>query len=312
MNCLVTGGAGFIGSHLVDGLLKEGHKVMVIDNFDDYYSRKLQNLMPHKNNDAFELIEGSILNLDLLRKAMRDVDVVFHEAAQAGVRFSVQNPIKVHETNCIGTLNVLIAARDVGVKKVINASSSSVYGDAKELPLKEDMNPEPISPYGVSKLIAEHYCRLFYKLYALRTVSLRYFTVFGERQRPDMAIRIFVDALLENKRPRVFGDGNQTRDFTYVRDIVEANILCMKSSRADGEVLNIGRGESITVNALLELIAELMNKNLNPVYEDRQVGDVEHTLADITKAKELLGWKPKVSLKEGLRRFIEWYVLSAR
>lgn len=303
--CLVTGGAGFIGSHLTEYLLNEGHEVVVIDSFDDYYTKKLQNLEDLKGHENFKLVKGNILDMELVKKLMIDVDYVFHNAAQAGVRISVRDPFKSNNVNVNGTLNILYSAKESNVKKVINASSSSVYGNTPYLPMKEEHAPMPVSPYGVSKLAGEKYCEVFQKVYGLKTVSLRYFTVYGPRQRPDMAIRIFVDRLLQNKPIVIFGDGEQTRDFTYIADVIDANIRCMKSN-ATG-VFNIGFGKNISVNELARVIMEIMGKNIEPIYEKPQKGDAPHTWADTTKANEILGWRARVSLQQGIKKFIEWY-----
>lgn len=303
--CLVTGGAGFIGSHLTEYLLKEGHEVVVLDSFDDYYTKKLQNLDPLKKYENFKLIKGNILDLELVKKLMQDIDYVFHNAAQAGVRISVRDPFKSNNVNVNGTLNILYAAKESNVKKVINASSSSVYGNTPYLPMKEEHTPIPMSPYGVSKLAAEKYCEVFQDVYGLKTISLRYFTVYGPRQRPDMAIRIFVDTLLQNKPIIIFGNGEQTRDFTNIFDVIDANIRCMKSS-ATG-VFNIGCGRNISVNELGKVILEIMGKDVEPIYEKAQLGDAPHTWADNSKALEILGWKPRITIKEGIEKFVKWY-----
>lgn len=303
--CLVTGGAGFIGSHLTEKLLKMGNEVVVLDSFDDYYTKKLQNLDPLKGFDDFKLVKGNILDFNLVKTLMQDIDFVFHNAAQAGVRISVRDPFKSNDVNVKGTLNILYAAKESNVKKVINASSSSVYGNTPYLPMKEEHTPIPMSPYGVSKLAAEKYGEVFQEVYGIQTISMRYFTVYGPRQRPDMAIRIFVDRLLLDKPIIIFGDGEQTRDFTFIEDIIDANIRCMKKS-ATG-VFNIGCGRNISVNELVKVIHEIMNKDITPIYEKEQLGDAPHTLADNSKAFKLLGWKPTVSIKEGIEKFVEWY-----
>jgi UDP-glucose 4-epimerase len=220
--------------------------------------------------------------------------------------------MKTHQTNTTGTLNVLIAARDSDVKKIIYASSSSVYGSIEKLPYAEEQQTIPLSPYGVSKLAAERYCTSYYKIFGLKTVSLRYFTVYGPRQRPDMAIRIFVDQIFKQNQPIIFGDGMQTRDFTYVLDVVEANMLAMKKNNSDGGIFNIGSGKNINVNDLMQMIVTLMSSKIKPIYDSVQLGDVKHTLADITKAKKILNWRPKVTIEKGLQEFIDWYMLNNR
>lgn len=270
----------------------------------------MRNLESSLKNPQFTLVKGDILDIDLLKKSMEDIDVVFHEAAQSGVRKSVLNPMKTHLTNTTGTLNVLITAKDSDVKKVIYASSSSVYGLIDKLPQMESHQTVPLSPYGVSKLSAERYCNSFYKMYGLKTVSLRYFTVYGPRQRPDMAIRIFVDQIFRQHQPIIFGDGTQTRDFTYVSDVVDANMLVLKKNHGDGGTFNIGSGRNISVNELVQLILKLMSSKIKPIYDSVQLGDVKHTLADITHSKKILNWENKVPLEKGLQEFINWYTLN--
>jgi UDP-glucose 4-epimerase len=302
---LVTGGAGFIGSHLVENLLKRGNEVVCIDNFDGYYdpSIKRKNIAPFLENDNFLLVEGDIRNKEFLKNNLDGVDYVFHQAAQAGVRISVENPRKPHEVNATGTLNLLEAVLDTNVKKVINASSSSVYGKVSYLPFDENHPNQPVSPYGVSKLLAEHYCRVFEELYGLKSVSLRYFTVYGSRMRPDLAISIFTKAALNNDPIHIFGDGSKTRDFTYIDDIVEANMLCINKGAG---VYNIGGGHSISINELASKIIEINNSKSEIIHTDSVRGDAEHTLASSKKAENEIGWKPKTTIETGLRRYAEW------
>ena len=311
MKAIVTGAAGFIGSTLVDRLLSQGHEVVAIDNFDDYYAGKMKFLEPHLSRKDFKLHRIDILDLEPLKRSFEGGDVVFHLAAQAGVRFSVNNPLKVHNVNTTGTLNVLIAAREKGIAKVVNSSSSSVYGNAKHLPVKEDDMPSPVSPYAVSKLAAETYCRLFYELYGLPNVSLRYFTVYGPRQRPDMAIRIFTDRALNGLRPQIFGDGEQTRDFTFIHDAVDAICRCADLKNMDGAAMNICGGRTISVNKVVEAVLKATGReDLKSEYLPHQQGDVDHTWGDNTKARKMLGWEPRTDMNDGLKRFVDWYVAN--
>ena len=314
MKCLVTGCAGFIGSHLIDKLLEQGYKVIGIDCFTDYYPREIKeaniNLslkkkaLPKKyhKNAKFELIEEDILNMN----EYPEVDYVFHEAAQAGVRASWGKSFEIYTRNNIdATQKLLEFYKDREIKKFVYASSSSVYGDA-ELPMKEDSLLKPVSPYGVTKLAGENLCYLYYKNYGVPVISLRYFTVYGPRQRPDMAIHKFVKAILEEDEITIFGDGTQTRDFTFVDDAVEANILAAESDSV-GEVFNIGGGSRISVNELIKKIGGITEKKANMKYIEKQKGDVRDTWADVSKARKELGWMPKVKIEEGLKRFTKWY-----
>lgn len=303
---MVTGGAGFIGSHLVERLLKDGHEVLCLDNFDAYYDPQIkkENVAPFTSNKNFTLLVGDILDRDLLKEYLEDVDFIFHEAAQAGVRISVENPIKPHEVNASGTLNLLEAALDTDVKKIIYASSSSVYGKAKYLPLNEEHPNLPVSPYGISKLMAEHYCRVFDEIYGLKTISLRYFTVYGPRMRPDLAISIFTRRALQNDKIEIFGTGEKTRDFTYIDDVVEANMLAMNSGRGE---YNIGSGLKINIRELAERIIRYTGSLSEVRYSEDKIGDAEYTWADITKAKKELGWVPNFKIEHDIGRYIDWY-----
>ncbi len=305
MLILVTGGAGFIGSHII-GTLLDRHEVICLDNFDAYYNVefKKKNIEPFLTNENFKLVEGSILDKKLLGELTEGVEYIFHNAAQPGVRASVNDPMKPHEINTTGTLNVLKASLDSGVKKVINASSSSVYGEVMYLPFNEKHPTRPVSPYGVSKLAAEHYCRVFQEVYGLSTVSLRYFTVFGPHMRPDLAISIFIRKALKNEPIEIFGDGEKTRDFTYVQNIVEANLLAMNKGKGE---YNIGSGKRISVNDLARKILSLTGSSSEIIYRDSVQGDAMHTWADIGKAKKELGYMPKIDLDKGLEKFLEWY-----
>lgn len=303
---MVTGGAGFIGSHLCERLVEKG-EVICLDNFDPYYSpqAKRKNVEPLINHQNFELIEGSILDKELLSRLFADVDYVFHDAAQAGVRISVENPGKTHEVNATGTLNVLEVAAEWGVRKVINASSSSVYGKVSYLPFDEDHPNVPVSPYGASKLVAEHYCRVFSELHDLETVSLRYFTVFGPRMRPDLAINIFTGKALNNEPIEIFGDGEKTRDFTFIDNIVDANLRAME--RGSG-VYNIGGGERVNINGLAERIVRIVGSESEIFYSESVKGDAEHTWSDVSKARRELEYEPEIGLDEGLERYVRWYI----
>ena len=304
MKALVTGCAGFIGSHLVERLLKEGYEVTGIDCFTDYYPREIKevNLSNALNYDIFEFIEENILNLN----EYPEVDYVFHEAAQAGVRASWGKSFEIYtRDNIEATQKLLEFYKDREIKKFVYASSSSVYGDA-ELPMREDSLLKPVSPYGVTKLAGENLCYLYWKNYNVPTVSLRYFTVYGPRQRPDMAIHKFVKAILNEEEIAVFGDGTQTRDFTFVDDVVEANILA-GSSEIKGEVFNVGGGSRVSVNELIRKIEEITGEKARINYIEKQKGDVRDTLADTGKIR-VLGWKPRVKIEEGLKRFVGWFI----
>ena len=304
MKALVTGCAGFIGSHLVDKLLEQGYEVIGIDCFTDYYQKQIKeaNISNALKNNNFEIIEEDILEMD----KFPDVDYVFHLAAQAGVRASWGKSFEIYTRNNIeATQKLLEFYKEREIKKFVYASSSSVYGDA-ELPMNEDSLLKPVSPYGVTKLAGENLCYLYWKNYSVPTISLRYFTVYGPRQRPDMAIHKFVKAIFEGDDISVFGDGTQTRDFTYVDDAVEANILAAESDSI-GEVFNIGGGSRISVNDLIKLIEDTVGKKAKIKYTEKQKGDVRDTWADVSKAKKELGWMPKVKIEEGLKRFTKWY-----
>ena len=307
MKSLVTGAAGFIGSHLCEYLIEKGFEVLGIDNFMDYYPRSIKeasiaDLRKHQN---FEFVEASLLQVDLT-ELLDGVDVIFHQAAQAGVRASWGQNFKIYsDNNILATQMLLEACRERPVNKFVYASSSSVYGDTKNLPMRESSFPRPVSPYGVSKLAAEHLCSLYFKNLGIPTVSLRYFTVYGARQRPDMAFHRFFKWALEDKPLKVYGDGEQSRDFTHVHDIVEANWLAFKKAQP-GEVFNIGGGSRITLKEVIEIMEEIVGRELEVHYQGVQKGDVRHTLADMTKAKEKLEYKPKMSIEDGLRTEYEW------
>lgn len=301
---VVTGGAGFIGSHLADRLVRDGHRVRILD---DYSSGAPNNLVSVKK-DA-ELIEGDIRDPRVLREAMTGAEIVFHQAARCSVPRSIEYPEETNDVNITGTLNVLRAAKAAGVKRVVFASSSSVYGSNPAMRKKEDMPTYPSSPYAISKLAGEHYCKVFHHIYGLETVTLRYFNVFGPRQSwlsPYSAvIPRFINGLLENKPLTIYGDGEQSRDFTYVQNVVEANVLVMKSV-VEGEAINIACGQSATINELASHLTQLMGAKPQIVYTSPREGDVLHSLADVSKARATLGYVPETSLAEGLRQTLAY------
>ena len=308
---LVTGGAGFIGSHLVDRLVSESFEVVVLD---DLSSGRIENLKHHLDNGDIVLVRGDVRNKDIVWKVVKGVDVVFHLAAVVSVPVSVENPVLVEGVNVGGTLNVLRACVDLGVKRFVFAGSCAVYGEGHGVPRCEDDVLDPISPYAVSKLAGEFYCRVFYRVYGLETVVLRYFNVYGPRQvygPYSGVISIFINRLLRGEPPVIFGDGNQVRDFVFVEDVVEATLLAMFSKNAVGGVFNVGSGRCTSVNELAKLLIELMGVDVEPVYSDPRPGDIRYSCADISRAKEVLGFEPKVSLKEGLLRTIEWFKESS-
>ncbi len=309
MRCLVTGVAGFVGSHLAERLLADGHEVCGIDAFIDYYDRRLKerNLEEARSWRSFSFIEGNLVDLPLA--ALLDgVDWVFHQAAQAGVRSSWgQEFMRYTECNVLATQRLLETVRHTSsVKRVVYASSSSVYGDARVFPVLEESPLHPYSPYGVTKLAAEHLCSLYHHNFGVPTVSLRYFTVYGPRQRPDMAFHRFCKSILGHEAINVFDDGLQTRDFTYISDIVEANILAATSPIAVGQVMNIAGGSRVTIRDVVQMLEEVCQNRIAINYGEKQHGDVRHTFADTTRAQQLLGYAPKVLLLEGLAREFEF------
>ncbi len=309
MKHLITGAAGFIGSNLAKKLLAAGEEVIGIDCFTDYYSRDLKerNIEIILDNSNFTFIEKDLLKTDL-QNLLKDVNYIYHQAAQAGVRSSWGEDFEIYnQNNILLTQKLLEAAKDAeNLKKFVYASSSSVYGDTDQLPMQEDNRLQPVSPYGVSKLAGENLAYLYYKNFKVPTVSLRYFTVYGEGQRPDMAFHIFIKAFLTGGKINIFGDGKQSRNFTYVGDIARANILAAKKAPA-GEIINIGgSGRGIVLNETLDLIKELTNCETEINYTEKVKGDVKHTSADTSKAEKLLGYQPRVSFEEGLEREVEW------
>ncbi len=303
MHCLVTGVAGFVGSHLADRLLADGHTVRGIDSFTDYYARSIKenNLKNALTTNRFTFIEADILQTNTLH-LLSDVDWVFHQAAQAGVRASWGQEFKHYvDYNVLATQRLLEAAvHTKGLQRFVYASSSSIYGDIDALPVAENTTPHPVSPYGVTKLAAEHLCTLYNRVFGVPTVSLRYFTIYGPRQRPDMAFHRFCKAIIEGQPLHVYGDGRQTRDFTYITDIVEANVRAARSELAIGRVMNIAGGSRVTVGHVVELLQEISGRPAHISFDETQPGDVRHTFADVTLAEKTFGYTPIVSLEEGL------------
>ena len=303
---VVTGGAGFIGSNIVDRLVAEDNEVVVIDNLLTSKANNLKDVM-----SRIKFVNGDIQDLDLLAREFEGIDYVLHQAALASVPRSIENPIASNQNNIDGTLNVLVAARDAGVKRVVYAASSSAYGNTPTLPKHEGMTTDPLSPYAITKLVGEQYCKVFYEIYGLETVSLRYFNVFGPRQDPNShyaaVIPKFITAMLNDERPVIFGDGEQSRDFTYVQNNVDANLLACTAPNAAGKMFNIACGERITLNQLVEVLNDILGKDIEPLYEEERAGDVKHSLADITLARDVLGYEPEYGFREGLVKTVEWF-----
>ena len=305
---LVTGGAGFIGSNLIEALLRQGHQVRVLDNFS---TGKRENLVFDEAYPWFEIMEGDIRDLPFCQKAIKGIEFVFHQAALPSVQRSVEDPLTSNSVNVGGTLNVLLAARDAGVRRLIYASSSSVYGDTPTLPKREAMPTNPLSPYALHKYIGEQYCRLFFQLYGLETVSLRYFNIFGPKQDLtsiySAVIPKFIDALLEGRSPIIFGDGEQSRDFTYIDNAVQANLLTMTQEHLHGETINIACGRRTSVNQLLNFLKSMMGSKVFPIYQEPRRGDVRDSLADIQKGKEILNYEPQVEIEAGLKKTVDYF-----
>lgn len=303
---LVTGGAGFIGSNLCEKLLADGNIVTALDNLA---TGRIENLQAFKDNKNYEFVRGSITDYDLLKKLFSETDYVLHQAAIPSVQRSVEDPRASHEANVDGTFNVLLAAKDTGVKKVVYAASSSAYGDTPTLPKREDMTPNPKSPYAVTKLTGEHYCKAFTEVYGLKTISLRYFNVYGPRQNPKSeyaaVIPRFITKILNEDSPTIYGDGTQTRDFTYVKDVVQANIKAMESS-ATG-LYNIAYGKRISLNDLVARINEYTGKNVKAIHDKPRTGDIKDSLADISNAREAFGYDPAYDIDQGLQETIKWF-----
>src|SRR6201987_5192964 len=306
MRYLVTGGAGFIGSNTVDELVKRGHSVVVLD---DLSSGKEENLTEIRNK--ITLIKGSITHIEVVRKAMHEAEYVLHLAARTSVPRSVKDPIETNRINTDGTLNVLVAARDAKVKRIVFAAASSAYGETPTLPKVETMQPAPISPYGVTKYVGELYAQTFGRCYGLENVCLRYFNIFGPRQDPSSpysgVLAKFCAAFLEDTQPVIFGDGEQTRDFTYVENAVQANLLACEAPNVSGKVFNIGVGGRFSLNQTVELLRKISGTQLEVKYDPPRDGDIRDSQADITQARELLGYDPQVEFEQGLRRTFEWY-----
>jgi len=307
-NVLVTGGAGFIGSNLTEALLQRGHIVRVLDDFS---TGKKENLIFGKGYPSLEIVEGDIRDLGTCRKAIKGMEYVFHQGALPSVQRSVEDPETSNAVNVGGTLNILLAAREKGVKRVIYASSSSVYGDTPTLPKDEEMPSNPLSPYALQKYIGEQYCRLFYQLYGLETISLRYFNIFGPKQDPNSlysaVIPKFIDALVCDHPPVIFGDGEQSRDFTYIENVVQANLLAMSTAHLHGEAINVACGEKTSLNQLLDVLKKILGSKQSPIYEEPRKGDVRHSLADVRRAKEIINYEPKVGIEFGLKKTVEFF-----
>ena len=302
---LVTGGAGFIGSHLVEALVDRGHAVRVADSLITGKRSNLDHVL------SAEFHEGDLADLDFAHRVARGCDYVLHQAAIPSVPRSVNDPVTSNRANVDATLNVLVAARDAGVKRVVFAGSSSAYGNTATLPKSEDMPANPLSPYALQKVVGEQYLQMFTRLYGLETVSIRYFNVFGPRQDPSSpysgVISVFATALLENRSPRIYGDGGQTRDFTYVANVVDGVLRACEAQGASGEIINVATGGRISLNELFSVMKKIVGATVDPIYAELRQGDVRDSQADIRKAKRILGYEPTVSFEEGLKRTIEWY-----
>src|SRR5687768_4409375 len=302
---LVTGGAGFIGSHLAEELLRRGERVRVADSL---VTGKRENLA---HLPQAEFVQGDLADIDFARRVVQGVDYVLHQAAIPSVPRSVQDPITSNRANIDASLNILVAARDAGVKRLVYAGSSSAYGNTPTLPKVETMATAPLSPYALQKLVAEQYCQMFTRLYGLETVTTRYFNVFGPRQDPSSpysgVISLFISALCEQRRPTIYGDGEQTRDFTYVANVVQGVLKASAAPAANAEVINVATGGRISINTLFQAVRTLVDAHVDPVYSPARAGDVRDSQADIGKARHLLGYEPDVTFEEGLKKTVEWY-----
>ncbi len=312
MKILITGGAGFIGSHLTEKLLDEGHRVVVLDNFDDFYDpkEKRRNLIHCRSNPGFFLVEGDVKDEKILRKVFgkHKINTVIHLAAKVGVRPSIKNPKLYQEVNIGGTLSLLEAVRDFKIKNFIFGSSSSVYGERSKVPFREnDRVDKPISPYGLSKVAGEQLCYVYHHLYGIPITCLRFFTVYGPRQRPDLAIRRFIKAINEGKQITMFGDGSSERDYTYVGDIVDGVVKSLPKA-FEFEIINLGNSNPVKLKNLIVLIESILGKKAKVKKLPIQPGDVSRTYADVSKAKRFLNWEPKVKIEEGLAKAVEWYI----
>ncbi len=310
MKALVTGGAGFIGSHIAAALAESGASVRVLDDLSTGHRENLEEI-----NGSIDFIEASLTDEAATRRALEDVEVIFHQAAIPSVPRSVNNPRATHEACVNATFSLLLAARESGVRRVVYAASSSAYGDQPTLPKVEDMRPDPLSPYAVAKLVGEYYCRVFTRVYGLETVALRYFNVFGPRQDPTSqysgVISRFIAALMTGEQPVIFGDGEQSRDFTYIANVVRANLNAAETTTGIGHVINVANGEQTTLNQLLDILKRLTDKTgVEAEYKETRAGDVKHSLADNTRAKEMLDYKTLVGLEEGLQLTIDWWKQS--
>jgi nucleoside-diphosphate-sugar epimerase len=301
---LVTGGAGFIGSHLTEELVRRGHRVRVADSFITGKRRNLEHI------PGVEILEGDLADMNVAVRAVDRMEYVLHQAAIPSVPRSVKDPVTSNRANIDASLNVLVAARDAGVKRLVYAGSSSAYGDTETLPKREDMPTKPLSPYALQKLVAEQYCQMFTRLYGLETVTIRYFNVFGPRQDPSSpysgVISLFSTALLEGRQPTIYGDGGQTRDFTYVANVVDGVLRACEAPKASGEVINVACGTRISLNQLLETLNHIVGTDVRAIYKESRAGDVRDSQADITKAKDLLGYAPLVDIESGLRHTLDW------
>jgi len=302
---LVSGGAGFIGSHLVEELVRRGERVRVVDNLSTGKRRNIAHL------SSVEFVEGDLADLDVAQRAVNGIEYVLHQAAIPSVPRSVEDPITSNRANIEATLNILVAARDAGVRRLVYAGSSSAYGDTPTLPKVETMATAPLSPYALQKLVGEQYCQMFTRLYGLETVTIRYFNVFGPRQDPSSpysgVISLFISALCDGRQPTIYGDGEHTRDFTYVANVVDGVLRACTAADASGEVINVATGGRISLNTLFNTIRQLVDASVDPIYSAPRPGDVKDSQADISKARRLLGYEPSISFEEGLARTVAWY-----